>query len=556
MSGIFFELTVVICVAAFLAIIFRTLKQPPILAYIFTGILLGPFGAFHLASGEVMSAMGELGITLLLFILGLELRFSELRLVGRVAVIGGLAQVAYTFIIGYIFSQLLGYSAVASIYIAIAISFSSTIIVVKLLTDKKDLQSLYGKIAIGILLVQDFLAIITLIILSGFQHNAGSVSLMPFVWLFIKGILLFGIIAFLSRTIFPKIIDYVAKSEEALFMGSLAFALGMAALVGSSYIGLSLEIGGLVAGLSLANASSRMQIVARVRALRDFFITIFFVFLGTEMVFTDIGNLLPSIIVLSAIVLLYKPFITMAIMGLMGYRKRTSFFTAISLAQVSEFSLIVVFLGNKIGQIPSEVVSLVTITAVISYIVSNYLIVWLNPLYKLLEHYFDIFESKTVHKEQIGHSEVLHNHIVLIGMHRIGENILDALEELKHDVLVIDFNPEVIARLQKRENIKSMFGDISDKEIQEKAQLESAKLVISTIPDIEDTIFLLDAMKKTKARIVVLAMTTDDAKILYKMGADYVLIPHLLGGKHILKILRGDDIDSLKKLREKDLKYL
>jgi Kef-type K+ transport system membrane component KefB len=554
--SIFFELAVVICLAAALAIIFRILKQPLILAYILTGILLGPVGLIHLGNGEVMSAMGELGITLLLFVLGLELRFSELRLVGKVAIIGGFIQVVYTFLLGFVFSQLLGYSIVSSIYIAIAISFSSTIIVVKLLSDKKDLHSLYGKISVGILLVQDFLAIITLIVLSGFQHSGASLSLMPFVWLFIKGVVLFGVVAVLSKTVFPKAIDYIAGSEEALFLGSLAFALGMAALVSSKYIGFSLEIGGLVAGLALANASSSMQIVARVRALRDFFITIFFVFLGTQMVFTNIASLLPSVIILTAIVLLYKPFIILTSLGLLGYRKRTSFFTAVNLAQVSEFSLIVVFLGQRIGQIPSSVVSLVTITAVVSYVVSNYLISHLNSIYKGYQHYFDLFESEHVHKDHIGTSLKLTNHIVLIGAHRIGSNILDALEDLEAEVLVIDFNPEVIALLKKRENIQSLFGDISDKEIQEHAQLETAKLIISTIPNMEDNLFLLDALKETKTKIVVLAQSSEDAKFLYKMGADYVLLPHLLGGKHIVKILRSDDMDSLEELRRKDEKYL
>ncbi len=554
MGHIFFELTVIICLAAVLVVIFRILKQPLILAYILTGILIGPLGLFHMGSSEVLQTMGELGITLLLFILGLELRFSEIRSIGKVALGVGFLQMVGTFLIGYCLSLLLGYAPTPSVYIGLALMFSSTIIVVKLLGDKKDLSSLYGKITVGILLAQDFMAIFTLIILAGFQNKtfASGISLYPFLLVFLKAFLLFALVYYLSRSIFPRIIDAVSRSAEALFLVSLGIAFGMAGLVSSPYIGFSIEIGGFLAGLALANSQANFQIVARVRALRDFFITLFFVFLGTQMIFQNVFHAIwPSLILLS-VVLFYKPLLIMTSMGMMGYRRRTAFLTGITLAQVSEFSLIVVFLGNKLGHIDDSIVSLVTIVAVASFIFSNYFIMNANLLYKQLFLYLELFERRTPHKEQRGEKTVFKNHVVLIGANRMGGSILKTFEKKGEDVVIVDFDPDVVKNIDEKKGIKSIFGDISDIEIQEQAQLRAAKLIVSTVPDVEDNLILLQSMKGTKTKVVLVAQNKDEAERLYAAGADYVVLPHLVGGRHIANILKGDDIDVIDDLKNKD----
>lgn len=554
MGHIFFELTIIICLAAVLVVIFRLLKQPLILAYILAGIIIGPLGIFPIGGEDMLRTMGELGITLLLFILGLELRFSELRSIGKVALLLGFVQMLGTFLIGYAFALLLGYTSLTGIYIGLALTFSSTIIVVKLLGDKKDLSSLYGKITIGVLLAQDFLAIMTLIVLSGFQNSTipESISLYPFVWVFVKAALLFGIVYLFSRSLFPKIIDLISRSSEALFLVSLAIAFGMAALVSSPYIGFSIEIGGFLAGLALANSHANFQIVARVRALRDFFITLFFVFLGTQMMFQNVAHMIVPAVVLLSVVLLYKPLLIMTIMGFMGYRRRTSFMTALSLAQVSEFSLIVIFLGNQLGQINDTIASLVTMVAVASFVISNYCIANAQQLYKLLHTYLDVFERKHPSKENIGDVKDFKNHTILIGANRMGGSILKTFEKKGEDVIVVDFDPDVIKSIGEKEGIVSIFGDISDVEIQERAQIQNAKLIISTVADLEDNLILLQSLQKMKAKIVVVAQNTDEAKRLYAAGADYVVLPHLVGGRHIANMLKGDNIDVIDDLKNKD----
>lgn len=557
MGEIYLELTIIIGLAAILAVLFRFLKQPPILSYILAGVIVGPFGLLHIRSGEVMLSLAEIGITLLLFMLGLEMRFNDLKSVGKVALYSGIGQIVFTSGIGYILSLALGFPPLTSFYIAIALTFSSTIIIVKLLSDKKDLKSLYGKISVGFLLVQDFVAIIALIILSGF--NSGDSQLSPFTFLFLllKAIVLFGWVIVLSKTVLPKLMRVIAKNTEILFLFSIAWAFSMAAFVSSPFIGFSIEIGGFLAGLALANTSQNFQIVAKVRSLRDFFITIFFVTLGMKMIFADIVPIIIPAIILSVFVLIGNPIIVLVILGFLGYRRRTAFLAGLTVAQISEFSLIVIFMGSKIGHVSESVVSLVTLVGAITFTVSTYMIMNGNTLYKWLFPLLAIFERKNTHEIILPASD-LSGHVVLVGANRMGESILEALIKRQETIIVVDFDPEVIERL-KKQNVTAYFGDIADPEIQENVSISKARLVLSTVPDVEDNLLMLNILKAARSRAtsVFFALETEDASALYKEGADYVILPHLAGGHHLAKILLNDgELELIEKYKKKDLEYL
>lgn len=560
MGSIFFEITIILCLAAFLSLIFRLLKQPAILAFILTGILIGPFGQLQLVSREVLQTMGEVGITLLLFMLGLEMRFKDFRLIGKTVLWVGIVQIVCSLILGYMLSLFFGFSQISSFYIGLALAFSSTVVIVKILSDKKDLNSLYGKISVGLLLIQDFFAILILVLLSGLKSNLTILDLESFGFVILKGLALFASVFYLSRSLFPKFLDAIAKSEETLFLFSLAWVFGLAAIVSSPQVGFSIEIGGFLAGIALANASENFQIIARMKALRDFFVTIFFVFLGMGMVFENFNSIWLPILAFSLFVILVKPLIVMIAMGLIGYRKRTSFLTALGMGQISEFSLIIFFLGKKLGHISGSIVSLVMGVAIITFIVSTYMIINGNFLYRLLKKYLWVFERKHTEKEDMGNfleMGDLKKHVVLIGAHMMGQGILDALEELEDQVVVVDFDPGIINML-KSKGITSLFGDISDLDIQERVRLDKAKLVISTIPDLEDNLFLIKGLNKSNrlAKIIVVAQEGNDAIILYKAGADYVVLPHLSSGRHIVKILKENKLETLDTLKSKDLSLL
>lgn len=560
MGAIFVEITLIIVLATVLSLVFRLLKQPPILAYILTGILIGPLSFFYFPNKDFLQVLGELGVTLLLFMVGLELRFSELKSVGKIALLTGIGQIFFTSIIGYFICIALGFSSIASIYLSIALTFSSTIIIVKLLSDKKDLNSLYGKISVGLLLVQDFFAILFLIFLSGFNTAAGNtLSVWDFLMVFLKGVVLIGAVIYLSKTLFPKLVDVIARSSETLFLFSLAWTFGLAFLISSPLIGFSIEIGGFLAGLSLANSIENLQIASKIKPLRDFFITIFFVTLGTNLVLNNFGEILLPTIILSLFVLIGNPIIVMVIMGVMGYRRRTSFLAGLTVAQISEFSLILIFLGQRLGHLDSQVVSLLTAVGIITFTVSTYMIINGNKLYSFLSKFLGVFERKNTPLEKMIYTDGIdgiRNHIVLVGGEQMGQKILDALDE-NEAVVVIDFNPSIVNKL-KGKKVYRLFGDIADLEIQDKARLNFARLVISTIPDLEDNLILLKQLSRNnkKARVIVMALDTEEAKILYREGADYVVLPHLAGGRQIARYLKKDQIDEIFDLKEKDLAYI
>ncbi|MCL5113635.1 MAG: cation:proton antiporter [Patescibacteria group bacterium] len=556
----FIEITIIICLAAFFAVIFRFLRQPAILAYILTGIVIGPLGLLSITNQDFLQTLAELGITFLLFTLGLEIKIKDFTSISKIAIIVAGVQVLFSFLAGYIASILFGLSLASAVYIGIAVTFSSTVIVVKLISEKRELHSLYGKVAIGVLLIQDFLAIGVLIFLSGFNPQLSEVApLFKFGQIAIKGVILFGVVWYLGTHIFPKFIERLARSTETLFLVSIAWVFGLATLV--SAVGFSVEIGGFLAGLSLASSIANYQIIARAKILQDFFIILFFVLLGMQMTFNGILSVFVPALLLSLIVLMVKPFIVMFVMGILGFKKRTSFLTGISLAQISEFSLITVFLGQKLSHIPNEVVSLVTLCAIFTFTISTYLIAGSKNIYKFFNKYLSFLELVPARIEEsvesISAMPDLKDHVVLIGGDQMGQSILSALEDMDIDVVVVDFDPEILKNLESKKAHR-LFGDISDLDIQQRAKLDSAKLVISTNPDLEDNLLVLKELRheNRRAKVVVMAFDADEAKILYKAGADYVVLPHLAGGRQIAKLIAENHLDKMDSLKKKDLEYI
>lgn len=532
MEGLLFEFAILITIAAVLSVVFRMLRQPALLAYILTGIIVGPLGLYKIQDPTIIRAMGEFGLALLLFMIGLEIKLSEFRYVGKVTAIAGLSQIALTFAASYLLSSFLGFSAIVSLYVGACLTFSSTIIIVKFISDKKDTGSLYGRMSIGILLMQDLVAIVLLMFLAGFSLQSGSYLADSLVKTFLKGIVLFGGLYYLSRSIFPKILDFVAKSDESLFLVSIAWVLMVSAFVASKFIGFSVEIGGFLAGLSLANSKTNYQIIARAKVLRDFFIVLFFVLLGTQLTFASFEKILVPGIILSLFVLVIKPILIMFLINVLGYKKRTAFLTGIDFGQISEFSLILVFAGNKLSHVPGEIISLVAFVAIVTFVFSTYAIIDAKKLYALVGKYLPLGKGHDSLEYATPDSlENIEGHIVIIGGEQMGGVILDTLEDLGREVIVVDFDPTIVNKL-KDKKVHQVFGDISDLDIQDRVNIDKADLVVSTIGDVEDNMILIKRLKSEnkKADIIVMALDPKDAKILYKAGADYVVMPHLAGG--------------------------
>ena len=559
---VIFELAIIVCIAATLGIIAKILRQPLILAYIATGIIIGLiqifFQSFYIGEKEVFDLFSELGVMFLLFLIGLEMNYSSLKTVGKTSIVVGSGQILFTFIFGFLIATVLGFTQINAAYIAIALTFSSTIIVVKLLSDNKTINSLYGKISIGFLLVQDFVVIFMLIILAGLESGEGF-SIKTLTYTLFLGIILFGIMIAIGRNIFPYIFSKIARSQELLFITSIAWVFGLVALIEflriKTGIGFSIEIAGFLAGLALANSSEHYQIANRIKPLRDFFILIFFVMLGSSIVFYDFSAIGLPIIVLSLFVLIGNPLIVMVIMGLiMGYRKRTSFMSGITVAQVSEFSLILSALGLKLGHINEETMALIAAVGIITITTSTYMIVFSDKLYSKLSPLLSFFERKNPRKEYS--FEDNKKPIILVGYDRTGKSIAARLE--KEKMLVIDFNPDIIKGLEKL-GYSCIYGDIIDPLIFENVDFTSAKMVISTSPELKDNINLVSGIKLSgsKAKIISRAESEEDAKILYSKGCDYVFLPLYSSGQYLGKIIDSDpELKGLQELKNKDIMFI
>lgn len=561
MSTGIFELTIVIVIAAVLGIISRQLKQPVILAYIFTGIIIGIFNFFHLSNKELFQTFSELGIMFVLFLIGLEINYNALKLVSKTSLIVGISQIIFTFIPGFFLARFFDFNILQSAYIAIALTFSSTIIVVKLLSEKKDTNSLYGKITIGFLLVQDFAAILLLIFLAGIQTSGQASEIIVFKNIFLtilKGFGLFAIMLWLGRKILPLIFNKIAQSQELLFLTSLAWCFGVATLVAKS--GFSIEIGGFLAGLALANSSENFQISAKIKSLRDFFILIFFVILGLSLILSDFSfsDLTLPIIFFSLFVLIGNPLIILIIMGFMGYRKRTSFMCGVTVAQISEFSLILAALGYKLGHLNNRAVSLITAVGIITITLSTYLIIYANKIFQRFHNFLSLFEKKRTKENNFSIKQFNKKPIILIGFHRLGQSI--AFHLPKNDILIIDFDPEIISQIKKR-GFDYIFGDINDEEIFEKANFNESRLIISTSPNIENSLFLLAKINllsnREKMKVIVRANDEKEARILYRENANYVLLSYFTSGQYMGRNIAIDpSLQILEQLKNKDLEML
>jgi Kef-type K+ transport system membrane component KefB len=548
---IFFNISLIIAIAFLISFLMRILKQPLLIGYIFTGIIAGPYFFNLLETEQTIGVFAKMGVALLLFTVGLHLNPRIIKEAGKVSLMAGLGQVIFTSVIGFLIAKLLGFSNITSIYISVALTFSSTIIVMKLLSDKGDINSVYGKISIGILIVQDLIAAFILMIISSSSESVGS----SFVFIsVIRGIVIIGLLFLISVFVLPKITKFTAKSQEFLFLFSVTWAFALASLF--QYLNFSLEIGALLAGMALSISPYSSEISSKLRPLRDFFIVMFFIVIGSQMLIGDVGiNLIP-IIVFSLFILIGNPLVVMVLMGFLGYTKRNGFLVGLTMAQISEFSIIMIALGVSVGHLNSQILSLVTMVGLITIAGSTYLMLYSNKIYPKVSKYLSIFERKNIKEKR----EVKENYnTILFGYNRIGFSILKSFKTSKRKCLVVDYNPEIVSDLKKFK-IPVAYGDVYDSEFLGELPLKNVKIVVSTIPDVGTSSVLIRAVKRINKNVVVIvrANQIDDALELYKVGADYVLTPHFLGGEYVSNMIKDFGASSLdyKVEKEKHLKML
>ena len=385
--------------------------------------------------------------------------------------------------------------------------------------------------------------------------KGGSLNVEQVGLLLAKAVLLLVFLVLCSKVLLPKLSRYMAGTQELLFLFAISWGFGVATLF--ELAGFSIEVGALFGGIALAASPYVQEIASRLKPLRDFFIVLFFITLGQSLDISNLGSSVVPALILSAIVIIGKPFAITTVMGLLGYTKRVSFKAGINLSQISEFSIILIVLAVSTGMIRPEISSIITLVAIITIATSTYLMHYDDKLF----NYFDLlkfkmFEKEAVYKERRGPQSY---QLVLFGYHHGGHEFIKAFQQLKKKFLVIDYDPEVIDILE-HQKIDYLYGDATDMDLLREAGIDKSKLIVSTINEHSTNLFLIGMIEKMNpdAAIVCHADNIKEATELYEAGASYVMIPHHIGSERMSAFIvrTGINKEEFLKYRQKHLAFL
>lgn len=533
MDNIFLHFSVILGITVTLAFVVRFFRQPMVTAYIISGLVAGPL-FLNLFKGEekLLDTFSKFGIVLLLFFVGLSLNFDYIKKTGKNVLIGALVQFFFSAAFAWPMIIWLGLPAVPALFLALALTFSSTIVVTKILGDKGDLETVYGRYTVGILLIQDILAIIVLLFLnsqkiSGVWYETALIALT-------KAMVLISLVFLMSKYVLPFIMRKVAKSGEMLFIFTIAWCFGVASMVYAA--GFNLEIGAIIAGISLGASDFQSEISSKIKPLKDFFIVLFFIALGSGLSFYNLHSALFPALAISIFVLVADPLILYFVMRRLRYTRHNAFLVAVTSAQVSEFGFVLLFKGKELGIIQNSEMTILVLIALFTLIVSSYLITYNEEIYRKLRPIFEKFGKEKYHQKTLKEKNFP---VWIFGYHRIGWKICEALTKQKTDFAVVDYNPETVEKLKKRK-IPAFYGDAADVEFLENLPIEKAKIIISTIPQPDDQKILITHIRRQNPNAFIIASLYHNTYLddLYEAGADYIMMPHLLTGEWLAEMIK------------------
>jgi len=527
MENVFYEFASLLLASALVGLLAIRLRQPLIVAFIVVGILAGPSALDWVRAHDQIDLLAQIGVTVLLFVVGLKLDLHLVRHIGPVALATGLGQLGFTILFGFLIGLGLGMDAVKALYVAVALTFSSTIIIVKLLSDKREIDSLHGRIAMGFLIVQDIAVVVAMMAVGTLQNQTDAGLFTTLLGIAARLLAAFLLVALLMRYVLPRLLHQLAHSQELLLIFAIAWGTGFAAL--GELAGFSREVGAFLAGFSLASTQYREAISARLTSIRDFMLLFFFIDLGAKLELSTLGGEMGAAMILSLFVLIGNPLIVMAIMGYMGYRKRTGFLAGLTVAQISEFSIIFVAMGITLGHVNNEALGLVTLVGLVTIALSTYMILYSRTLYEWVSPWLGIFERRDPHRERLveqGHKHGAEAQIIVFGLGRYGARLIGSLHDKGYAVLGVDFDPEVARTLCHR-GIAVRYGDAEDLDFPESLPLAEANWVVSTLPQLQLNLTLLHALSQHhfSGKVAVTAHNENDAGQLRRAGADVVLDP-------------------------------
>lgn len=540
-DSVFSQIGVILGLAAVGGIIAQFLKQPLIVAFIVVGILIGPSGFEMVSHSSEIELFARLGIALLLFVVGLKLDLHVIRTVGPVALASGLGQVFFTSVVGYFIALMLGFGHVPAIYIAVALTFSSTIIIVKLLSDKREVDALHGRIAVGFLIVQDIVVVLVMIGLTAYGQADSDTSLgWEAVEIILKGGAMLIVVALLMRYVLPWLLHRLAHSTELLMLFAIAWAV-IGATTGE-VLGFSKEVGAFLAGISIASTAYREQVAARLVSLRDFLLLFFFVELGATLDLSMLGSQVFAASIFSLFVLFGNPLIVMVIMGYMGYRKRTGFLAGLTVAQISEFSLILAALGLSLGHLNQEVVGLITLVGLITISASTYMILYSHQIYERYARFLSLFERRIPYREMNDAAGAEQNiEILLVGLGRFGASVASNLAKRNCQFVAVDFDPETVRR-HSRDGYNVRYGDVENPEFVASLPLDKINWVVSTVRDSQINRMLLHGLRQHgyQGKTAFSVTNRQDQILFANEGVNMVLEPYSDAAKEAVdKLLTG-----------------
>jgi Kef-type K+ transport system membrane component KefB len=512
----FSDTAIVLAIAAVVAFLAMRARQPLIVAFIAVGILVGPSFLDLVDGAESTELLAEIGIAVLLFLVGLKLDLALVKSTGKVALYTGLGQVVFTSVVGFLLALGLGMSAQTAIYVSVALTFSSTIIIVKLLSDKRELEQLHGRIALGFLIVQDIVVVLVMLVLSSLGSNEDTTLWTEIGMLFLRGCGLVLGLWVLMKYVLPRVLVLIASSQELLIVSAIAWAVSIAAL--SDWINFSVEVGAFLAGFALASTPYRESIASSLSGLRDFLLLFFFIELGSQIDFSAMGSQVPAALVLSVFVLVGNPLIVLIIMGIMRYSSRVSFRAGLAVAQISEFSLILIALGRDLGHVDNDAVGLVTLVGLVTIGLSTYMIIYSDWIFDRLGRYMMVFQRRDVqHLDGDDTQETFD--VIVFGYGRFGRHFVEHVAKAGYKVLVVDWDPYGRILLEEKvvaDKVTLWYGDADDPEFPSTLPIVGVKWIVSTIARTDVSLTLARSLRRWGARgtIAVTALSVADCERL------------------------------------------
>jgi Kef-type K+ transport system membrane component KefB len=553
-ENLLYAIGLAIVAASVFAFLAQFLRQPPILGYITAGILIGPQGLKLISHEGDVTMISELGLAFLLFIVGLEIDLKKFARSGASSGIIGLFQVVLCSALGFLVASWLGYEGLTATYIGVTLAFSSTMIVVKLLSDRGELDTLPGRISLGILLVQDVLAIF---VLAG-QGNINNPSFAPVILSIVMGMGLILVSFLVSRYVLPAAFRRVAKNPELMLVISIAWCFVMCGLAMKANF--SIAMGALIAGVSISTFPYSHDVIVKIRSLRDFFVTLFFVSLGMQIIIESASILIAGVI-LSVFIVMSRILTIFPAAYALKLGSRVGILSSFSLAQSSEFSLVIATLGFGYGHISQEIVSLIAITLVLTSTASTYLVLSGHTLAKTATRILEGLGMKSSHHQEEESTGTTGGEILILGCHRVGSSLVHNLAEDGQKIRVLDFNPEVLTRL-KEKGVSASYVDMSHFDALEEAGIHSASAIICTVSDdfLRGTsnlaILKFLRSRNISAPIILTATSIREALRMYDEGADFVLLPRILTAEHIERIMEHSRHGELDHLRTAEIELL